>query len=62
MKMNIFVNLNQSVEPDVAAKVCELHGFIFEREKREKGGGVHKAAEKNAGAAAAAGLSRRRTS
>jgi translation initiation factor IF-2 len=46
MKMGIFVSLNQSVEPDVAAKVCELHGFVFEREKREKGAGVHKPVEK----------------
>ena len=26
-------------------KVCASHGFVFEREKREKGGGVHKKAE-----------------
>jgi translation initiation factor IF-2 len=46
MKLNIFANLNQSVEPEVAAKVCELHGFVFEREKRQKGEGVHKKEEK----------------
>lgn len=46
MKMGIFVNLNQSVEPEIAAKVCDLHGFVFEKEKREKGGGVHKPVEK----------------
>jgi translation initiation factor IF-2 len=42
MAMDIFVNQNQAIEPDVAAKVAEKHGFIFEREKREKGAGVHK--------------------
>jgi translation initiation factor IF-2 len=42
MAMNIFVNLNQAVEPDIAAKVCEKHGLVFEKEKRQKGEGVHK--------------------
>jgi len=38
----IFVNQNMTVEPEVATKVCETHGFVFEMERREKGGGVHK--------------------
>lgn len=42
MAMDIFVNQNQAIEPDVAVKIAEKHGFTFEREKREKGGGVHK--------------------
>jgi translation initiation factor IF-2 len=42
MEMNIFASINQSVEPDVAAKLCERYGFIFEREKRIAGAGVHK--------------------
>jgi translation initiation factor IF-2 len=42
MEMNIFANINQSIEPDIASKICEKHGFVFEKEKREKGGGVHK--------------------
>ncbi|MBS0660880.1 MAG: translation initiation factor IF-2 [Verrucomicrobia bacterium] len=42
MSMGIFANQNQTVEPDVAAKVCTLHGYTFEVEKREKGAGVHK--------------------
>jgi translation initiation factor IF-2 len=46
MQMNIFVSLNQSVDTEVAAKVCDKHGFVFEREKREKGAGVHKPVEK----------------
>ena len=45
MEMDVFVNQNQSIEPDVAAAVCEKHGFVFEKEKREKGGGVHKVEE-----------------
>ncbi len=46
MGMNIFVSLNQPVEADVATKVCEKHGYSFEKEKREKGAGVHKPVEK----------------
>ncbi|TAE78383.1 MAG: translation initiation factor IF-2 [Verrucomicrobia bacterium] len=45
IKLQVFVAPNQAIEPDIAAKVCELHGFFFEREKREKGGGVHKVEE-----------------
>ena len=46
MSMNIFVNLTQAVEADIASKICEKHGFVFERERREKGAGVHKAETK----------------
>lgn len=42
MDLNIFAAINQIIEPDVAAKVCEKHGFVFEREKRQAGAGVHK--------------------
>jgi translation initiation factor IF-2 len=42
MELNIFASINQSVEPEVASQVCEKHGFIFEKERREKGAGVHK--------------------
>jgi translation initiation factor IF-2 len=45
IKLQVFVAPNQAIEPDIAAKVCEAHGFFFEREKREKGGGVHKVEE-----------------
>ncbi|HEY1770587.1 MAG TPA: translation initiation factor IF-2 [Chthoniobacterales bacterium] len=41
----IFVNQNMTVEPEVATKVSEKHGFAFEMERREKGGGVHKVVE-----------------
>jgi len=43
MEANIFANLNQTIEPSVAAIVCEKHGFVFEKEKRVAGAGVHKA-------------------
>jgi translation initiation factor IF-2 len=46
MGMNIFVNLNQAVEVEIATQVCKKHGFTFAREKREKGAGVHKPVEK----------------
>src|SRR5437762_5029158 len=42
MNFNIFANINQTIEPDVAAKIAENHGFVLEKERREKGGGVHK--------------------
>ena len=45
MEMDIFANPGVSIEPDIAAKVCEKHGFTFEREKREKGAGIHKVEE-----------------
>ncbi len=42
MELNIFAAINQSIEPDVAARLCEKHGFHFEREKRKSGEGHHK--------------------
>ncbi len=45
MAFDVFVNPNQSIEPDIAAQICEQHGFVFEQEKREKGAGVHKVEE-----------------
>src|SRR6266853_5560194 len=42
MTFNIFANINQTIEPDIAAKIAETHGFILEKERREKGAGVHK--------------------
>ena len=41
MDMNIFAAINHTIEPDVAAAICKKHGYVFEIEKREKGGGVH---------------------
>ncbi len=43
MEQNIFANLNQTIDPSVASLVCEKHGFVFEKEKRQTGGGVRKA-------------------
>ncbi|MFZ5807303.1 MAG: translation initiation factor IF-2 [Verrucomicrobiota bacterium] len=42
MEVNIFATLNQSIEEEVARKICEKRGFTFNVEKREKGAGVHK--------------------
>ncbi len=45
IKIGVFPAPNQPLEPDVAAKVCEIHGFTFEREKRDKEKGFHKVEE-----------------
>ena len=42
MALNIFANVNQTIEPDITTQICAKHGFVFEMERREKGGGVHK--------------------
>jgi len=42
MEMNIFASINQTIETDIAARVCTKHGLTFEKEKRKEGGGVHK--------------------
>ena len=46
MDIGVFANQNQNIEADVASKICDLHGFKFEKERREKGGGVHKQEQK----------------
>lgn len=45
MTFNIFANINQTIEPDIASKIAESHGFVLEKERREKGAGVHKVEE-----------------
>jgi len=45
IEFKVFAKPDTAIEPEVAAKVCEKHGFIFEKEKREKGAGVHKVEE-----------------
>jgi len=45
MLLDVFASLDSSIEPEVATTICEKHGFVFEKEKREKGGGVHKVEE-----------------
>jgi len=42
MAMDIFVNLNSTIDAEIVSKVCDKHGFVFEKEKRHKGEGVHK--------------------
>ncbi len=42
MELNVFANLNETIGEDVARKVCDRHGFVFELERRDRGGGqVH---------------------
>jgi translation initiation factor IF-2 len=45
IKLQVFVAPHQAIEPDIAETLCAQHGFRFEREKREKGAGVHKVEE-----------------
>jgi translation initiation factor IF-2 len=40
MAMSVFANLTESIGEDIARKICERHGFIFELEKRERGAGM----------------------
>jgi translation initiation factor IF-2 len=40
MKLGVFATVNQAIDEPTAEKVCALHGFKFEVEKRERGGGV----------------------
>jgi translation initiation factor IF-2 len=41
----VFVTADKVIELEIAEKVCEKHGWKLEREKREKGAGVHKVEE-----------------
>ena len=40
MGMGIFANPNTPLDADAVSAICDLHGYTFAREKREKGGGV----------------------
>ncbi len=40
MEVGVFANVNQSIEEEVAKKICAKYGFRFEVEKRERGGGI----------------------
>ena len=40
MTMNVFANPSESIGEDIARKICERHGFLFELEKRERGAGT----------------------
>ena len=46
IKLEVFVAPHQAIEPDIAEQLCATHGFKSDREKREKGAGVHKVEEK----------------
>ena len=45
IKIGVFPGPNQPLEPEIAARICEMHGFNFEREKRDKDKGFHKVEE-----------------
>jgi translation initiation factor IF-2 len=40
IQLNVFANVNQSLDELVAQKICAKYGYRFEVEKRERGGGV----------------------
>ena len=40
MSMNVFANPTETIGEDIARKICERHGFLFELEKRERGAGT----------------------
>jgi len=40
MEAGVFANVNQSIEEEVAKRICAKYGFRFEVEKRERGGGT----------------------
>ncbi|MCF7764560.1 MAG: translation initiation factor IF-2 [Verrucomicrobia bacterium] len=40
MQLNVFANVNQAIEENIAQQLCANYGFRFEVEKRERGGGV----------------------
>ena len=42
MALQIFANINQSLELDTVAKLCDKHGFVLEREKKDTSKGHHK--------------------
>jgi translation initiation factor IF-2 len=42
IKIGVFPAPNQPLEPEVASRICEIHGFTFARERRKKEDGVHK--------------------
>jgi translation initiation factor IF-2 len=41
MEFGVFANVNQSIDEEVAEKICAKYNFRFEVEKRERGGGSH---------------------
>ena len=45
ISFKVFATADKAIDIDIAEKICEKHGWKLEREKREKGGGVHKVEE-----------------
>jgi translation initiation factor IF-2 len=41
MEVGVFANVNQSIDEEVAQRICAKYGFRFEVEKRERGAGAH---------------------
>jgi translation initiation factor IF-2 len=41
----VFATADKAIELEIAEKICEKHGWRLERDKREKGAGVHKVEE-----------------
>ena len=42
MSLNVFANINQSIEEPVAREICARNGFRFRLERRERGAGLVK--------------------
>lgn len=42
MDIQIFASINQTLELETVSKVCEKHGFVLEREKKDTSKGHHK--------------------
>ena len=42
MALQIFANINQTLELDTVAKLCDKHGFVLEREKKDTSKGHHR--------------------
>lgn len=40
LSMDVFANPSTVLDAETVGNLCDIHGFIFEREKREKGSGV----------------------
>ncbi len=42
MELNIYASINQTIELDTVAKLCDKHNFLLEREKKDTSKGHHK--------------------
>jgi Translation initiation factor IF-2, N-terminal region len=41
INLNVLANINDTIEPDIASRVAERHGFVLEKERREEVEDVH---------------------